>query len=803
LSQAVKKEDNLNDTSCTAVGTCGDITRYMSTPETNRHQKVLMDGINRILQEALTCDTEEELGKICLSVAVELTRSQYGFIAEINSTGYLRFIAKTYFPEWDSFRVPYDPKGEKWNIGLKAQSLYGRVLLEGKPLFTNDPAIHPDSVGIPKGHPPLHSFLGAPLIQCGETFGLVALANGEGGYSPRDVETLETLTRSIVPVLMRKRAENRLRLSEEIFFKAFHQSPIIMAIYRISDGIIIDVNYNCAKALGTSRETMLGKSVREMGVWVDPEYRKEIMRRLSENGYVHSLEIEFRYESGKTSSNLLSINTIEIEGEMCLLISSIDITDRKKAEEALMELSRQQFYKAFYNNQNIMSIVRTEDGFFVDVNTVCGITGYKREEIIGRSLLDLTYLTREEGRSLIQKVRETGCIRNFEMKLRKKSGGTCYTINTLSLIDVAGEECLIISTMDITERKKLEDDLRESRECFYKIFDNSPDIGCVIRMEDNRFIEVNQNFSDILGYTRMEIIYKTLEALEIEPLDQESVTPFYEKLKEHKKLVNLPVRCRAKSGETIFALCSTETLFFKGQEHRLVFLKDITKEMRLEAEMAHLDRLHLVGEMAAAIGHEVRNPMTTVRGFLQLFRNKPEFQQYNENLTLMIEELDRANAIITEFLALARNKKLDKKREQLNKIIQNLFPLLQADAMKNDKYISVDLSEIPELLLDEKEIRQLLHNLVRNALEAMDPGGCVTLRTSATVEEVILEVHDEGPGIPSEVLPRLGTPFFTTKESGTGMGLAICYSIAERHNAKIDVESGPGGTTFFVRFKVN
>lgn len=486
-----------------------------------------------------------------------------------------------------------------------------------------------------------------------------------------------------------------------------------------------------------------------------------------------------------------------------MLISSIDITDRKKAEEALMELSRQQFYKAFYNNQNIMSIVRTKDGTFIDVNNVWGITKYKREEIIGRSLLDLTYLTREEGRSLIQKVRETGCMRNFEMKLRKKSGGTCYTINTLSLIDIEGEECLIISTMDITERKKLEDDLRESRECFYKIFENSPDIGCVIRMEDNRFIEVNQNFSDILGYTREEMIYQTLEALEIEPLDQESVTPFYEKLKEHKKLVNLSVRCRAKSGETIFALCSTETLFFKGQEHRLVFLKDITREMRLEAEMAHLDRLHLVGEMAAAIGHEVRNPMTTVRGFLQLFRNKPEFQQYNENLTLMIEELDRANAIITEFLALARNKKLDKKREQLNKIIQNLFPLLQADAMKNDKYISVDLSEIPELLLDEKEIRQLLHNLVRNALEAMDLGGCVTLRTSATVEEVILEVHDEGSGIPSEVLARLGTPFFTTKESGTGMGLAICYSIAERHNAKIDVDSDPGGTTFFVRFKAD
>lgn len=99
MSQAVKKEDNLNDISCTEVGTCRDITRYMSTQETNQHEKALLDGINRILQEALTCETEEELGKICLRVAVELTRSQYGFIAEINSTGCLRGLPPPISPE--------------------------------------------------------------------------------------------------------------------------------------------------------------------------------------------------------------------------------------------------------------------------------------------------------------------------------------------------------------------------------------------------------------------------------------------------------------------------------------------------------------------------------------------------------------------------------------------------------------------------------------------------------------------------------------------------------------------------------
>lgn len=166
----------------------------------------------------------------------------------------------------------------------------------------------------------------------------------------------------------------------------------------------------------------------------------------------------------------------------------------------------------------------------------------------------------------------------------------------------------------------------------------------------------------------------------------------------------------------------------------------------------------------------------------------------------MIDELDRANSIITEFLSLAKNRTVSKKMLNLNSIVEVLFPLIQADAMRSDKFIQIEIGDIPDLLLDDKEMRQLVLNLVRNGLEAMPPGGRLTIKTFYEGENVVLAVQDEGRGIEQDVLEKLGTPFYTTKDSGTGLGLAVCYSIAARHNASIRVKTGPSGTTFSVVF---
>ncbi|MCX7780683.1 MAG: ATP-binding protein [Negativicutes bacterium] len=224
---------------------------------------------------------------------------------------------------------------------------------------------------------------------------------------------------------------------------------------------------------------------------------------------------------------------------------------------------------------------------------------------------------------------------------------------------------------------------------------------------------------------------------------------------------------------------------------------------RLEQEVAKLDRFNLIGEMAAGIGHEIRNPMTTVRGFLQMLAKADRYAKDREYFAIMIEELDRANAIIGEYLSLAKNKIVDKKPLNLNEVINSLWPLIQADAIMHNKSILLELGEIPKLLLDEREIRQLILNMVRNGLEAMPPGGKLTLSTYREKDNVVLAIADEGKGIEPHILPKLGTPFFTTKENGTGLGLAICYSIAARHRASIRVATSKSGTTFFIQFRAD
>lgn len=220
--------------------------------------------------------------------------------------------------------------------------------------------------------------------------------------------------------------------------------------------------------------------------------------------------------------------------------------------------------------------------------------------------------------------------------------------------------------------------------------------------------------------------------------------------------------------------------------------------MELNGEKRHA--IYLAGEMAVGISHEIRNPITTVRGFLQLFGSKSEFMQYKEYFNLMIDELDKVNSIIKEFLFMAKNKKVDLRVRDLNMIVKDLYPLIQANAVISDKDVDVELGVIPALLLDEHEIRRLILHLASNGLEAMFPGGKLTIKTYKDGEKVVLSVQDQGCGIAHDILDKIGTPFFTTKDNGTGLGLAVCNSIAARHNGAIQVETGPAGTTVLIRF---
>ena len=218
-------------------------------------------------------------------------------------------------------------------------------------------------------------------------------------------------------------------------------------------------------------------------------------------------------------------------------------------------------------------------------------------------------------------------------------------------------------------------------------------------------------------------------------------------------------------------------------------------------KMTSLDRLNIVGEMAAGIAHEIRNPMTTVRGLLQFMQRKKEFINHRENFSLMIDELDRANKIITEFLSLSKDKAFQFQQENLNNIINTICPLLQSNILYNNSILELKLNSLPDIQIDKSSIRQLILNLVKNSLDAMPTGGKITISTNLVDNQIFMSIKDSGIGIPLDIQKKIGTPFFTTKENGTGLGLAICYRIVQRHSASLEIASKPNqGTTCTIKF---
>ncbi|MBC9783160.1 PAS domain S-box protein [Heliobacterium chlorum] len=355
---------------------------------------------------------------------------------------------------------------------------------------------------------------------------------------------------------------------------------------------------------------------------------------------------------------------------------------------------------------------------------------------------------------------------------------------------------LVGGMWEVLKRKKAEKELRLSEERFSKAFAMSPSVMSIRELDSGRYVDVNRTFERVTGFSRTEVVGLRPEELGIWE-EHSEIQAF---MRGETLAKNRECNFFVKSG--IFTgLVSTEIITINGKKHILTVTNDISEIKRFQQEFSRLDRLNLIGQLASGIGHEVRNPMQTVRGFLQLMQRKKEYSRDEPYFELMITELDRANSIITEFLSLSKKQSDNLLEKDLNKILDKLSPLLLAQALNENKEIEMKLGQVPTILADEKEITQLLLNLVKNGFDAMEERKKLFLRTYVDVDGlVVLEVKDQGRGIARELQDKLGTPFVTNKDNGTGLGLAVSYSIADRHRAKINFETGSEGTTFYVKF---
>ena len=329
----------------------------------------------------------------------------------------------------------------------------------------------------------------------------------------------------------------------------------------------------------------------------------------------------------------------------------------------------------------------------------------------------------------------------------------------------------------------------------------STDDGVVSLAGDSTVLTWNKGAEQMLGYTAREVVGQRLQDLCLP-----EAWPAVEAALAAAMSGHTTEGCRDvlphKAGRAVYTAAVFSPLGGQEPATRTIsmLVNDVTSKRLMEREKLRVDRVNVSGQLAAGLGHELRNSLTTVRGFLQLFRTYPDFGVVKSQLDIVQADLLSAQKVVTSFLALAGFRDVEREMAHLNNIVAEAIPLLVAEGLKGTHYIKLALSATEQLLLCTSCIRQLLINLARNSLQAMPEGGTLTIATEQTATAILLLVKDEGTGIEQSIRDKVWTPFFTTRTGQSGLGLTVCESIAVLHNGTISFSSTPLGTTFTVSF---
>lgn len=311
---------------------------------------------------------------------------------------------------------------------------------------------------------------------------------------------------------------------------------------------------------------------------------------------------------------------------------------------------------------------------------------------------------------------------------------------------------------------------------------------------EGRIKFITGNVSAFLGFSPAEMVGKTLNDFIFEVDDQI--------VKEYNQLDSLTkhlLRMRKKDGTYIWMELITSQIadpITKNPLEIIGALKNISVET--SESLQQNDKLSAVGQLAAGIAHEIRNPLTSLKGFIQLMKSD---HQYNEQyLKIMEMEIERIDSISKELMLLAKPNKNDFKLCNLVTILKKCMALLEGEMFQKRIRILQTITAKPVLVVcDEQKIKQVIINLIKNAIEAMDQHGEIVIEIDKKHDQAVLSITDQGCGIPEELIGKIGQPFFTTKKNGNGLGLMMCYKIIAEHQGEIHVKSKVGvGTTFVV-----
>ncbi|MFS0862753.1 PAS domain S-box protein [Fredinandcohnia sp. 179-A 10B2 NHS] len=469
-----------------------------------------------------------------------------------------------------------------------------------------------------------------------------------------------------------------------------------------------------------------------------------------------------------------------------------DIT--KEKEE--LDISKQQYRSLFdYNPDAIFSL--DLKGKFTSINkSFQELTGYTSEDLQLLTFDPLVAIEDKEKARGYFYLAAKGESLNYELTAISKFGKRIYTYITNVPIVVNNKIVGVYGiAKDITERMMEQEQLRKSEELHKLIAENIQDIICH-SSPDGLYEYISPAVYQLLGYLPSELVGTNKQAI-FHPEDREKISnpPLHDADMCTCQILH-------KNGSYKWFEISRKTIRDESGEIKKVLgvARDISERKKAESLMRKNEKLSTAGQLAAGIAHEIRNPLTSVKGFVQLMQNGQDLQR--PYLDIMYSEITRVEGIIKELLLLSKPNKENFSEKNVVTIIEQVVTLMETEAALKDVHMKVELrNENLLITCDDNQIKQVFINLIKNAIEAMPAGGEIHLSITTHDQDVIISLRDTGYGIPPEILSKITQPFYTTKDKGTGLGLAVCFNIIENHKGTIEIESELNqGTTFTVTF---
>ncbi len=418
--------------------------------------------------------------------------------------------------------------------------------------------------------------------------------------------------------------------------------------------------------------------------------------------------------------------------------------------------------------------------------------------LVGKHLTTMSEYTKQLGFDSLDKV-----------LVLERTGNTRDELDQLVISINSMREGL---AREVTERKQTVNALRVSEEKFSKAFRSSPTLISISTLEEGRFIEVNNAFQDVCGFSREEVIGRTSLGLNLWA-DSSGQDNLLHMLREHGVIHNEETRLRIKSGELLSVLYSAEMIDIEGETCVLAVILDISDRKKLEDRLLHSQKIESIGTLAGGIAHDFNNILTTIIGYASLLGKK---LSHDDSMMFYIDQINTASEKATQLtkglLAFSRKQDINTAPHDLNEIIRKLKDFLLRIIGEDIEFNTVLTDDDLTTMVDTGQLEQVLMNLVTNARDSMPKGGALTITTkSVTLDEsfikaygfgeqgsyAVISVSDTGTGMEEETREKIFEPFFTTKDQGkgTGLGLSMVYGIIKQHNGHIIVYSEPGRGT--------